>query len=166
MRRYHLNMVTNKTTLKFKHWAIILELSNKAYINIQFGRNGFSLNEFNNTENEEENVLDAILDTWGEVTQPFSFCFLGNANFEYEKLKEQLKVLKEQEKEFYQNEGKTYYNFPFRNCQHFACDIEKILFGKIKIFHLFSYYLNEFFDQFFIGKLNILNSKYDNSFNE
>lgn len=91
-------MVTNKTTLKFKHWAIILELSNKAYINIQFGRNGFSLNEFNNTENEEENVLDAILDTWGEVTQPFSFCFLGNSNFEYEKLKEQLKVLKEQEK--------------------------------------------------------------------
>ena len=33
----------------FKHWAIILELSNYTYVNIQFGRNGFSLREFNKT---------------------------------------------------------------------------------------------------------------------
>ena len=95
LKQYQLNMVKNEIKLKFKHWAIILDLSNKAYINIQFGRNGFSLNEFNDTEKEEENVFDAILDTWGNITAPFSLCFLGNANFEYEKLKEQLNVLKE-----------------------------------------------------------------------
>ena len=70
----------------FKHWAIILELSNDSYVNIQFGRNGFSLKEFNQTEIKGENILDAILYTWGEKNEPVSFCYLGNVNFDYEKL--------------------------------------------------------------------------------
>ena len=32
-----------------KHRAIILELSNGTFVNIQFGRNGFSLKEFEKT---------------------------------------------------------------------------------------------------------------------
>ena len=39
----------------FKHWGIILELSNGSYVNIQFGKNGFSLEEYNKTEIEGEN---------------------------------------------------------------------------------------------------------------
>ena len=30
-----------------------------------------------------------------------------------------------------ENKGTTYYNLCFKNCQHFACDIEKILFGDV-----------------------------------
>ena len=70
----------------FKHWTIILELSNNSFVNIQFGRNGFSLKEFNQTEIKGENILDAILYTWGEKNEPVSFCYLGNVNFDYEKL--------------------------------------------------------------------------------
>ena len=40
----------------FKHWAIILELSNGSYVNIQFGRNGFSLKEFNKANNSGKNI--------------------------------------------------------------------------------------------------------------
>lgn len=78
----------------FKHWALILELSNSTYVNIQFGRNGFSLKEFNKTEIEGKNLLNSILDTWGEKNAILSFCYLGEANYEYEKLKIYLKEKK------------------------------------------------------------------------
>ena len=67
--------------------VIILELSNGSYVNIQFGKNGFSLEEYNKTEIEGENWLNSILGTWGEEDAPFSFCYLGNANYKYEELK-------------------------------------------------------------------------------
>lgn len=37
-----------------KHWGIILDLSNSPYINIQFGKNGFSLKEYNKEETQIE----------------------------------------------------------------------------------------------------------------
>ena len=37
-----------------KHWAIILELSNGSYVNIQFGKKGFSLKEYNKEETQIE----------------------------------------------------------------------------------------------------------------
>ena len=58
--------IKNETNFHFKHWAVILELSNGAYVNIQFGQYGFSLEEFNRTNIEGENILNAILETWGE----------------------------------------------------------------------------------------------------
>ena len=67
---------------RFKHWAIILELSNDTYVNIQFGRDGFSLDEFNKTIIEGENILNSIIKTWGEKTHHCSFCYLGKANYE------------------------------------------------------------------------------------
>jgi len=82
----------------FKHWALILELSNSTYVNIQFGRNGFSLKEFNKSEIEGENLLNSILDTWGEKDDILSFCYLGEPNYEYEKLKIYLKEKKDKEK--------------------------------------------------------------------
>ena len=80
--------IKNETKWYVKHWAIILELSNDSYVNIQFGRNGFSLDEFNKTNIEGENILNSIIKTWGEKTHPCSFCYLGKADYEYEKLKE------------------------------------------------------------------------------
>ena len=38
--------IKNKFNCNFKHWAIILELSNGSFVNIQYGKNGFSLEEF------------------------------------------------------------------------------------------------------------------------
>ena len=59
--------------------------------------------------------------------------------------------------------GKIYYSVLSNNCQHFACDIEKILFGKIKGWHSFNYYLNEFFEHFFPNiNINKLKKKYEN----
>ena len=40
-------LIKNKIKSYAKHLTIILELSNETYVNIQFGRNGFSLKEFN-----------------------------------------------------------------------------------------------------------------------
>jgi len=128
----------------FKHWAIILELSNDSYVNIQFGRNGFSLNEFNKTDIDGESVFNAILDTWGQEDAPFSFCYLGNFNDRYDKLKNFLIEMKKKETERYEKTKMTYYNLCFKNCQHFVCEIEKILFGKIKGVHNFYYYLDNF----------------------
>lgn len=76
------------------HWAIILELSNDSYVNIQFGRNGFSLKEFNNTNVEGESLLNSIIETWGEEGHPFSFCYLGIAHYEYDRLKNFLREKK------------------------------------------------------------------------
>ena len=141
----------------FKHWAIILELSNGSFVNIQFGRNGFSLKEFNKTNIEGENILNAIKETWGEKNHPFSFCYLGNANYEYENLKTFLEKEKNKEAKKFEEEGKTYYNIFHYNCQHFACEIERILFNKIKTFHHFDYYLIEFFQTFFAeNNVNII----------
>ena len=134
---------------EFKHWAIILELNNNTYINIQFGRNGFSLKEFNQTDVDGESLLNSITETWGEQDAPCSFCYLGNSNYEYKKLKQILKEKKNKELEIFKEKGTIYYNLCFRNCQHFACDIEKILFGKIQVWHSFDYYLEQFYEKFF-----------------
>lgn len=135
----------------FKHWAIILELSNGSYINIQFGRNGFALKEFNKTYNEGENLLNAIKETWGEKSHPFSFCYLGDANFSYEDFKKILSVMKNKEANDFRQKGKIYYNLIHNNCQHFCCEIEKILFGNIKTWHSFDYYFEEFYKYFFLN---------------
>ena len=153
--------IKNETRWYFKHWAIILELSNDTYVNIQFGRNGFSLDEFNKTNIEGENILNSIIKTWGEKTHPCSFCYLGKADYEYEKLKEILKKIKDEEKKRYNEKGNIYYNLAHKNCQHFACDIEKLLFGEIKVWHSFDYYLDDFFNKFFPNvDINILKSKH------
>ena len=127
-----------------QHWAILLELSNDSYVNIQFGRNGFALKEFNKNDNEGKNILNAMDETWGQKTFFKYFCYLGNANYEYENLKKYLKEIKDKETKKFEEEGKTYYNLFHYNCQHFACEIEKVLFNKIKIWHSFNYGLNSF----------------------
>ena len=127
-----------------KHWAIILELSNGSYVNIQFGRNGFSLKEFNQTDNEGKNISNTIKETWGQIGAQVYFCYLGNANYEYENLKRYLKEIKNKETKKFEEEGKIYYNLLHYNCQHFVCEIEKVLFNKIKIWHSFNYGLNSF----------------------
>jgi len=159
--------IENETKWWFKHWAIILELSNDTYVNIQFGRDGFSLDEFNKTIIEGENILNSIIKTWGEKTHPCSFCYLGKANYEYEKLKESLKKIKDEEKKCYNEKGNIYYNLTHKNCQHFACDIEKLLFGEIKVWHSFDYYLDDFFNKFFPNvDINILKSKHQEDINK
>lgn len=90
--------IKNEYHTRFKHWAIILELSNKTYVNIQFGRNGFRLREFNKEQIEGLSVLNAIIDTWGEKTHPVSFCYLGWANYNYETLKNYLRKKKTMKK--------------------------------------------------------------------
>jgi len=153
--------IKNETKRWFKHWAIILELSNDSYVNIQFGRDGFSLDEFNKTNIEGENILNSIIKTWGEKTHPCSFCYLGKADYEYEKLKEILKKIKDEEKKRYNEKGNIYYNLAHKNCQHFACDIERLIFGEIKGWHSFDYYLDDFFKKFFPNvDINILKSKH------
>ena len=93
--------VKKRWTALPKHWAIILELSNGSYVNIQFGRKGFSLKEYNKEETqlEGENLLNSILETWGKENTPCSFCYLGNTKYKYEKLKRFLKTKKNEEKE-------------------------------------------------------------------
>jgi len=153
--------IKNETKCWFKHWAIILELSNDTYVNIQFGKDGFSLDEFNKTNIEGENILNSIIKTWGKKAHPCSFCYLGKADYEYERLKETLKKIKDEEKKRYNEEGNIYYNLTHKNCQHFVCDIEKLLFGEIKVWHSFDYYLDDFFNKFFPNvDINILKSKH------
>ena len=155
-------LIINNFEPTFKHWAIILELSNDSYVNIQFGRNGFSLKEFNKTIIEGENIFNAIMETWGQKYHPFSFCYLGNANYRYEELKNKLFEKKNEEKKNFEKEGKTYYNLFHNNCQHFACEVEKILFGKIKTWHSFDYYIYEFFEIFFPNiDINTLKNLYN-----
>ena len=159
--------IKNETKLWFKHWAIILELSNDTYVNIQFGKDGFSLDEFNKTNIEGENILNSIIKTWGEKTHPYSFCYLGKADYEYEKLKEILKKIKDEEKKRYNEKGNIYYNLTHKNCQHFVCDIEKLLFGEIKVWHSFDYYLDGFFEKFFPNvDINILEAKHKEDINK
>ena len=142
--------IKNQFNSNFKHWAIILELSNNSYVNIQFGRNGFSLKEFNRTDIEGENIFNSILCTWGEDGTPFSFCYLGKTkNYEYENLKKILKKIKEKEEKRFEENGKTYYNALFANCHHFVCYVEKIIFCYIVPLHIFCFYLDDFFNHFF-----------------
>ena len=155
--------IENRYNFQFKHWAIILELSNGSYVNIQFGRDGFSLRESNKTEVEGESVLNSITETWGEEMCPYSFCYLGNANYKYTNLKNILIKLKDDEAKKFKEKGKTYYNALHNNCHHFVCEIEKILFGSINVWHSFKYYLQEFFATFFpnanINKLKNIHEK-------
>ena len=155
--------IKNEYNSNFKHWAIILELSNSSYVNIQFGRDGFSLKEFNKTEVKGESVFNSIIETWGEENDPYSFCYLGKANYNYNNLKNNLIKRKDIETKKFKEEGKTYYNALHNNCQHFACDIEKILFNSIKVWHSFGYYLEEFFKTFFpninINKIKEIHEK-------
>ena len=154
--------IKNEFHARFKHWAIILELSNYTYVNIQFGRNGFSLREFNKTDFEGESVLNSIIATWGERTHPVSFCYLGYAYYSYEKLKNYLKEIKKNEEKSFDKDKKTFYNLTFKNCQHFVCEIERELFKKIKVWHEFNYYLDDFFCTFFSNiDLNTFKLKYD-----
>ena len=156
--------IKNEYNSSFKHWAIILELSNDSYVNIQFGKNGFSLKEYNQTDIKGESVFNSIIETWGEDDSPFSFCYLGEANYQYDVLKNTLNEMKKEESKRFEEKGETYYNATFKNCQHFACDIEKILFGEIKGWHSFDFYLDQFFDKFFPDiDLGILKLKYENS---
>ena len=153
--------IKNEYHTRFKHWAIILELSNKTYVNIQFGRNGFKLIEFNKEKIEGYTVLRAILDTWGEKTHPVSFCYLGSANYYYETLKNYLRNRKDNEKKNFDKNERPFYNLTFKNCQHFACDIERELFNGIQTWHKFNYYLDDFYRQFFPEiNLNKLKSTY------
>lgn len=70
--------------------------------------------------------------------------------------------MKDKEIKRYEEIKMTYYNLCFNNCQGFCCEIEKILFGKIKVIHTFDYYLEEFFITFFKNfKLEKLKSKYE-----
>lgn len=141
--------IRNGFNCSIKHWAVILELSNGTFVNIQFGRNGFALEEFNETQIKGRNLLDAIIKTWGKEDDPISFCYLGNANYRYEELKKILKRIKSNEIQNFNNNRVPYYNLLSRNCQHFACDIERILFGKIQFWHSFNYYLDKFLNEFF-----------------
>ena len=150
--------IKNETKWCFKHWATILELSNGTYVNIQFGAKGFSLKEFNKTKIDGESVLDSIVETWGYSNHPFYFCYLGEANYDYDKLKEKLKEIKNEELKRLKDKGSVYYHLAHRNCQHLACDLEKILFGSIQFWHSFDYYLLDFYQTFF-SEINIDNLK-------
>lgn len=133
----------------FKHWAVILELLNGSFVNIQFGRNGFSLKEFNETQIKREKLIRCNNWDLGKKDCPVSFCYLGIADYKYEKLKSILEKIKKDEIQHFDRNGVSYYNLISRNCQHFVCDIERILFRKIKFWHSFNFYLNEFLNEFF-----------------
>ena len=139
----------SRANINFKHWAMILELSNDYFVNIQFGRNGISLKEFEKTDIEGENIFYSIIETWGEKDAPISFCYLGKANIEYQKLKIHLKKLKEKESKRYEEEKRTFYNLIYKNCQEFCCCLEEYIFGEKIFWHSFDYYINEFYNTFF-----------------
>ena len=104
--RHNVFNVRNEFNFNFKHWALILELSNDSYVNIQYGDTGVSLKEFNETNIPGESVLNAIIETWGEDGHPFSFCYLGNANYKYESLKYYLSSIKNQELQKFEKKEK------------------------------------------------------------
>ena len=129
--------IKNEYNSSFKHWAIILELSNDSYVNIQFGRNGFSLKEYNKTDIKGESVFNSIIETWGEEYSPFSFCYLGEANYQYDKLKNTLNDMKKEESKRFEEKGETYYNATFKNCQHVTLKkyyLVKLRYGILLIF--------------------------------
>ena len=121
--RHNVFNIKNEFKSNLKHWALILELSNGSYVNIQFGETGLSLKEFNKTNIPGESVLNAILETWGKDGHPFSFCFLGNANYKYQSLKNYLQFKKYQEIITLKVKRNYYYSFAFNNCHDCAYDI-------------------------------------------
>ena len=160
--RHNVFNIKGEIKKNLKHWALILELSNDSYVNIQFGITGLALKEFNKTNIPGESVLNAILETWGEDGHPFSFCFLGNANFRYECLKKKLESIKNEEEKNVKEGSKNLYNVAFNNCQDFVCEIEYFLFRYNDPLHPFNYYLNEFFEKFFPNvNMYILKKKYE-----
>ena len=149
--------------LSFKHWAIILELSNESFVTIQYGKNGISLKEFLKAKTNGENIIDSIGEVWGQISSVVSFCFLGEANYSYENLKKILYEKKNDEKKKINKNEKLDYNVLFNNCQNFVCEIEKILFNKKQFWHSFSYYFDDFFKNFFPNvDLNVLKEKINN----
>ena len=129
--------IKNECISHFKHWAIILELSNDSYVNIQFGRNGFSLKEYNKTDIKGESVFNSIKETWGEDDNPFSFCYLGEAKYQYDELKNTLNDMKKEESKRFEEKGETYYNATFKNCQHVTLKkyyLVKLRYGILLIF--------------------------------
>lgn len=162
LKLYHLAIseLKSSVSVSFKHWAMILELSNKTFVNIQLGRKGFRLKEIHSSDSEGENAFEAICQTWGDSLGFFSFCYLGRADFEYEKLKEILWEMKEKEVESLLEKGEVGYNILYNNCQNFVCDLEKVLFGKSKLWHKFEYYLKDFFDCFFEGAFSKIKASY------
>ena len=141
--------IKNGFNRHFKHWALILELNNYTYVNVQFGRTGISLKEFSGKE-RCENVLYAISETWGQQNHPLSFCELGiPINNDYKSLRDLLDEKKEIEKDKINKNKKIFYNFAYRNCQNFVCEIEKVLFKKKQFWHSFPYYLEDFYQKFF-----------------
>ncbi len=129
--------IKNECNSHFKHWAIILELSNDSYVNIQFGRNGFSLKEYNKTDIKGESVFNSIKETWGEDDNPFSFCYLGEAKYQYDELKNTLNDMKKEESKRFEEKGETYYNATFKNCQHVTLKkyyLVKLRYGILLIF--------------------------------
>ena len=151
LSKLHKNLfkMESKANINVKHWAMILELSNNYFVNIQFGKNGISLKEFEETDVEGENIFYSIIETWGEKDAPISFCYLGKANIEYQKLKIHLKKLKEKESKRYKEEKRTFYNLIYKNCQEFCCCLEEYIFREKKFWHSFDYYINEFYNTFF-----------------
>ena len=151
LSKLHKNLfkMKSRANINVKHWAMILELSNNYFVNIQFGRNGISLKEFEKTDIEGENIFYSIIETWGEKDAPISFCYLGKANIEYQKLKIHLKELKEKESKRYEEKKRTFYNLIYKNCQEFCCCLEEYIFGEKIFWHSFDYYINEFYNTFF-----------------
>ena len=151
LSKLHKNLfkMKSRANINVKHWAMILELSNDYFVNIQFGRNGISLKEFEKTDIEGENIFYSIIETWGEKDAPISFCYLGKANIEYQKLKIHLKELKEKESKRYEEKKRTFYNLIYKNCQEFCCCLEEYIFREKKFWHSFDYYINEFYNTFF-----------------
>ena len=156
IKKFYINAfnISDKEKSLMHHWAIILELSNNTFVNIQYGELGFSLKEFNKTIVEGENIFNSILDTWGEINDPFSFFYLGDTNYEYEKLKNHLKEIKEKESKSFALKKCIDYSLIFKNCHDFCYDIENIIFGSQKFSHSFDININKFFKLYF-PNLNI-----------
>ena len=147
--------INNSIKTNPKHWAIILELYNKTFVNIKFGRTGISLKEFSNGE-RCFNAYLAIAETWGLKDCPLSFCYLGEGSYSYRSLLKYLVRKKELESNEIDKKGRIWYNLFVENCQLFACEIEAFIFGEIKLWHSFPYYLEDFYQEFFdIPKSNM-----------
>lgn len=109
------------------HWAVILELSNNCAVNIQFGRDGTSLKIFS-SGNKFENVAQAIRETWGQKNASKKFCFLGKPRKVFNEIYYYLEEKKREEKLF-----GVFYNLITYNCQLFAVEVEKEIFGIKKL---------------------------------
>ena len=81
---------------------------------------------------------------------------MGEANYSYRSLLKYLVRKKEKESDEVDKKGKVWYNLFTENCQLFACEVEALIFGEIKFWHSFPYYLEDFYQKFFgIKKYNM-----------